>query len=375
MKIVTRFYKHPRNTIGGPQKQMILIGEELIKKNIDFHYIVNKKNKIQKKFEIINGIKVHALGNSIDSSPTKIRKRILNTIYALDLLLFFKYFRKLNFDIYHLRGRSGLSGVWAFFTKTIKRKKFIFTIASILDCIPRSNQYTISNKWFYKIYKYGLKKADVVICLADYLKRALFRIHGIKSIVIKSGHPIPKGPFKKDYPPTILWMASLIEGKKPELFLKIAEKLNKLNVNFLLIGPDEYMKQKVINLSEEQKNFSFIPGVPSDKDNYFFEKASLFVCTSVFEGFPNTYIQAWLHETPVFSLHIDPDCVICKEGLGYHAKGNINDLINKIEELIKNPSKLRMMGKKCRDYAIKNHDIQKTAEKHYKLYKLLLRKN
>lgn len=371
MKIVTRFYKHPRNKIAGTQKQMNLIGKELIKKNIDFHYIVNKENKIQKKLEIINGIKVHALGNSIDSSTTKIRKKILNIIYSLDLILFSKYLFKFNFDIYHLRGALNFSGVWAFFAKVIKRKKFIFTAANILDCIPRNH----TNKLLYKIYKYALKKADIVVVLAEYMKKPLLKNYGIKSIVIKSGHPVPKGPFKKDYPPTILWMASLIERKRPELFLEIAKKLNKLNVNFLLIGPEEYMKQKIIDLSEEQKNFSFIPGVPSDKDNYYFERASLFVSTSIFEGFSNTFIQAWLHEVPVFSLNVDPDCIICKESLGYHAKGNINDLINKIEELIKNPSRLRMMGKKCRKYAIKNHDIQKTAEKHYKLYKLLLRKN
>ena len=54
---------------------------------------------------------------------------------------------------------------------------------------------------------------------------------------------------------------------------------------------------------------------------------------------------------------------------------NISDLIKKIEDLIKDPSKLKEMGKKCRKYAIENHNIEKTAEKHYKLYNLLLRKN
>ena len=371
MKIVTRFGGHPRDTIGGPQKQMILIGEELIKKNIDFHYIVNKRNKIQKKFEIINGIKVHALGNSQDLMTTKIRKKILNFIYSLDLILLFKYFRKLNFDIYHLRSVSNFFGVWVFFAKIIKRKKFIFATSSIIDCVPRAHNFI---KLIYKIYYYGLKKADVVVVLTEYMKKTLLKNYGIKSIVIKSGHPIPKGPFKKNDPPTILWITHLNVPKRPELFLQIARELSDSKMNFLLIGLGEYMKQKIIDFSNRQKNFTFIPGVPHGKDNYYYEKASLLIDTSNFAGFPNTFIQAWLHETPVISLNVDPDCVICKNGLGYHAKGNISDLINKIEDLIENPSKLRMMGKKCRKYAIENHDIKKTAEKYYKVYKWLLKK-
>ena len=85
MKISTRFAKHRRDYIGGPQKQITLIGEELVKKNVDFNYIMNKKNKIQKKIEVINGIKIHNLGNSITSpTTTKIRKKILNIIYSFD---------------------------------------------------------------------------------------------------------------------------------------------------------------------------------------------------------------------------------------------------------------------------------------------------
>ena len=75
----------------------------VVKANVaNEEHLQNMFNKIQKKFEIINGIKVHALGNSQDLMTTKIRKKILNFIYSLDLILLFKYFRKLNFDIYHL---------------------------------------------------------------------------------------------------------------------------------------------------------------------------------------------------------------------------------------------------------------------------------
>lgn len=238
-----------------------------------------------------------------------------------------------------------------------------------MNCIPDS--YPI-NKLSYMIYEYGLKKADIVIVLADYMKKALFQNYGLNSIVIKSGHSIPEGPFEKQKPPTILWIARLNKTKRPELFLRIAKNLQEFNVNFILIGVGSYMKDKINQYVNHHKNLTFIPGVRMGEDNYYYNIASILVNTSSAEGYPNSFIQAWLRETPVFSLDVDPDCDICKNNLGFHAKGDINALIDKIKELIGNQEKLKEMGKKCRKYAIQNHDIRKTAEKHYVLYKWLI---
>ncbi len=371
MKIAVRMYRHPKFSVGGAERQMELIGRELVKKEVDFHYITNQLYEDQKEIEIINKIKVHALNPKINESPRTIKEKILYFFSSYDLPIFFNHFRKLNFDIYHLRGASTIIGIWAFFAKFIKHKKFVYTISSIMYCIPRSLNFSPLN---YKIFEYGIKKADVVVVLAEYMKKALFHNYGINSVVIKSGHPVPKGPFKKDNPPMILWISRIYDEKRPELFLQIAEDLKNLEVQFLLIGPGSYQKGEIMELSKKQKNFSFIDGVPSGKDNEYYERASLFINTSTHEGYPNSFIQSWLHETPVVSLDVDPDCDICKNGLGYHAKGDLKKLINEIKKLIENPSELKEMGRRCRKYAIKNHNIEKTARQHYKLYKWVLNK-
>ena len=371
MKIITRFSVHPINGAGGAQRQMFLIGRELLKKNVEFHYFTRKHSKNQKKQEIIDGIKVHTLGTIINTSPRTIKEKIHNLFNSYDLPIFFNHFRKLNFDVYHLRGASTIIGIWAFFAKFIKHKKFVYTISSITYCIPGSLNFSPLN---YKIFEYGIKKADIVITLAEYMKKALYNNYGITSVVIKSGHPIPKGPFKKDKTPMILWISRIYDEKRPEIFLQIAEDLKNLDVTFLLIGPGSYKKGEILALSKKQKNFSFIDGVPSGKDNEYYERASLFINTSTHEGYPNSFIQSWLRETPVVSLDVDPDCDICKNGLGYHAKGDLKKLINEIKKLIENPSELKEMGIWCRKYAINNHNIEKTAEQHYKLYKMILKK-
>ena len=89
-------------------------------------------------------------------------------------------------------------------------------------CIPRSLNFSPLN---YKIFEYGIKKADIVITLAEYMKKALYNNYRVNSVVIKSGHPVPKGPFKKDKLPLILWVSRIYNEKRPELFLQIAEIL------------------------------------------------------------------------------------------------------------------------------------------------------
>ena len=46
-----------------------------------------------------------------------------------------------------------------------------------------------------------------------------------------------------------------------------------------------------------------------------YDRAKVLVNTSDVEGFPNSYLQAWIRGVPVVTL-IDPDGVIEREGLG-----------------------------------------------------------
>ena len=67
--------------------------------------------------------------------------------------------------------------------------------------------------------------------------------------------------------------------------------------------------------AEKLPNVTFLGTVPPIEMEGWFKKKKLFMNTSIREGFPNTFLQAWMNRVPVVSLNIDPDGIIEKYGL------------------------------------------------------------
>ena len=117
-------------------------------------------------------------------------------------------------------------------------------------------------------------------------------------------------------------------------------------------------------------NLRFHGFVPYHKVNEYFEKASIFVNTSSIEGFPNTFIQAWMHYTPVVSLNVDPDGIIRNEKLGF-CSSTFKQLVSDVTTLLEDERLRKTMGENARKYVEREHDIRKIAKKYIKIFEEL----
>jgi glycosyltransferase involved in cell wall biosynthesis len=106
-------------------------------------------------------------------------------------------------------------------------------------------------------------------------------------------------------------------------------------------------------------NLKYIGRLDFDNTLEYFDKTTLFVNTSTIDGdgFPNTYIQAWLRKTPVLTLNIDPDNIIKEKALGLVCN-DINDMAEKIVNLFNDYASYSTLAEKGYEYAVKNHSIQ-----------------
>ncbi len=93
------------------------------------------------------------------------------------------------------------------------------------------------------------------------------------------------------------------------------------------------------------------PGaVPYTDVGTMFSRAKIFLNTSQIEGFPNTFLQAWVRGVPVVAF-FDPDSLIKQRQLG-HTATDLEDMVHAIIRLLADHDDRDRIGERARAYAI-----------------------
>lgn len=194
--------------------------------------------------------------------------------------------------------------------------KVAFRIASDSDCDPGA---LLVRYWRDRqLYKWGLARADLVLAQTPEQQRTLLRNYGRQSEVLglavePAGRRRPWAERDID----ALWVANMRALKRPQVFLEAAARLPDLK--FHLAGarlPEAAaLYDEVRERAASLPNVTFYGFVPQHRIAGLFERARLHVSTSETEGFPNTFVQAWSHGTPVVTF-LDPGGVVSARGMG-----------------------------------------------------------
>jgi glycosyltransferase involved in cell wall biosynthesis len=89
-----------------------------------------------------------------------------------------------------------------------------------------------------------------------------------------------------------------------------------------------------------------------DQVNALLQKSHILVNTSDYEGFPNTYIQAWMRKVPVVALNSDPDDFIKTQEIGFHSK-TFKQMVLDVRSLLENKPLREKMGEKSCEFSRK----------------------
>ncbi len=93
------------------------------------------------------------------------------------------------------------------------------------------------------------------------------------------------------------------------------------------------------------------PHLRQEEVNELLSRAHILVNTSVYEGMPNTFIQAWSRQVPVVSLCVDPDRLLADEGLGFCADGSVPALVEHVRRLVTDPALRSAIGERAAQFA------------------------
>ncbi|MEM4389306.1 MAG: glycosyltransferase family 4 protein [Candidatus Micrarchaeia archaeon] len=368
--------------VGGAEIQLYLIGKELQRLGWQTHYLVDDEGQpetIVRKGQILHKVRTfkRSLWDLVEAAPFF----ALNSFLTYSHPFFTRVLNSFKADIYHQRGSNIATGYFAHHAKKNARP-FVFSIAHIDDCTLSGNMWRgfFRNTIKKRLYLYGLKNANVIIATAEYLRKAMAQCMPNADIrIIPSGHPVPKSLPKKSDPPFAVWVGRTADYKFPMQFIELAQKFP--HYKFVMVGAIQEKDimgktynifAKTLELAKKTENVEILPFQSLEKVNAIIARASVLVDTSDSAGFPNTFIQAWLRKTPVVSLNVDPDEVLCKEKIGFHAKGDFNKLIETTRMLLEDTKLNRKIGTRAFAYARKHHDIRMTAKKHHELYRELI---
>jgi len=348
--------------VGGAEVQQVELAKELKKRGHEIFFITYGESN--SNFEKISGIEI---------IPAYDISRVSKLGFLSKAIYIWKRMKEVDADIYFYR--SGSPGVAALFGLFFQ-KKVIRLISSDSDvtgkAIIRRNSVI---DWVVDIGNwFDIKLSDAVVSQNKFQKKKLKRNYGVESIEIKNAFHISPEDKSESQHNYVLWVGKIREVKQPSLFLEIAKYFPEHK--FLMIGGKAYNEPrlfyKIKKDSQRIININFVGFIPHSKIFGYYKRAILLVNTSKIEGFPNVFLEAWMHSTPVISLNIDPDGIISKYKLGYHSK-SFDQMINDVKTLLKNPELRQIMGGNGRNYIKTNHDIKKAADQYENLIKNLLK--
>jgi hypothetical protein len=214
---------------------------------------------------------------------------------------------------------------------------------------------------------WGIKHASHVIVQSERQGKLLQRrFRRTADVVVRNFQPLPTAlPTKPPGPMQVFWVANLKDFKRPALFADLAESFaDRKDVAFIMAGRPALQRRfrPLMHRLTRIPNLKYLGEVPLSTANEVMAGAAVHVNTSSFEGFPNTFLQAWAQGAVVASLAVDPDEQGMESlGIGYCAAGSMDRLHDFIDALSRNPEKRQAIADRAFWFVHEMHGLSHGA--------------
>ena len=234
-------------------------------------------------------------------------------------------------------------------------KRLVFRVASDSDCDPSRLLVRFArDRW---LYAYGLRRSDAILVQSAWQVRAMAQNYGLATR--QAGMLVEKSPPASVRDIDVLWVGNIRRVKRPDRALELAAAL-RTDVMHMAGGPlqgEEALYREVRDAVATADNVRFHGRLSYWEANELYGRASVLVNTSDVEGFPNSYLQAWVRGVPVVTL-IDPDSVIQREGLGV-AVSSPDRLADAVRGLLHNRAAWHAASERCLAYMAREYGEDK----------------
>jgi glycosyltransferase involved in cell wall biosynthesis len=270
-------------------------------------------------------------------------------------------------DIYMVPGNSQFSGEVAFYA--LKRgKRYVFLSGSDMDYYPEYK----TDKEKLDIYSvphalkcFAIETAAAHIVQNERQAKMLRKGYNRDCTIIPNPVDLNREFPRSSCPKTILWVGKSDERvKRPSLILELAHQLHGFEfVVILNFGLPETHEQ-CLRKAGQLKNVTLLERVPFSQIESYFAAARLHLNTSLFEGFPNTFLQAAKYGVPTISLTVDPGEMLSRHGCGLACEGDFHRFKRDICQLMDDEARYHTLSEQALRYVRQYHDKDMILEQY-----------
>lgn len=351
--------EYRQHTIGGESVQQTLLGRALARRGHDVSMVVaDHGQRDAAEWEAIRVFKAYRPDAGIP---------VLRFIHPRWTGMWSALTRA-DSDIYYTSCAGMHVGLVALFCRRFRRR-FVFRTASDTDCdSSRLLVRFARDRW---LYAYGLRRVDAILVQSASQAETLARCYGLAGQVAGMLVEKPQRVAARDI--DVLWVSNIRREKRPDRVLELAERLPEVKIHMVggSLPGEEALFLDVRHTATAKANISFHGRLSYWDANELYGRAKLLVNTSDVEGFPNSYLQAWIRGVPVVTL-IDPDSVIEREGLGVAAR-SAAQIPSAISHLLSNPAAWRAASDRCRAFMAREYGEDKVLAVYLDTFQKIMR--
>jgi len=261
-------------------------------------------------------------------------------------------------DVYYQRTAECETGQVALWCH-LHHRKFVFAVANDSDCV--SSLFALKSWTEKALYRIGVRLADAVTAQTTTQQYLLRQNMEVSTVLVRNCGWSLAGCTSCGQPSIIdrssirvLWVGRLSKQKRLEWLLDVAEQCPE--ITFDVVGAPGTYSNYASSLTRRAagianvKMYGYVPYTEMAK---YYQSCHILCCTSAYEGFPNTFLEAWSQGIPVVST-FDPDGVIAASGLGWVAQ-DVEGIVACLRRMIQSPEIWLEASKAARQYYLANH--------------------
>jgi len=367
---------------------------EMLRRGHDVHVFTSLKEEVEKKKFLTKGIKLH----NLPAIETRFISEFLFMVFLFPYLFFHTLISKP--DIFYSR-HSGCSLIATLIARILKIPCLLEINDIVQDRLKYPNISILKLKWIQIYHFINYHLADLLLPVTEkiglFIKQN-YRINRSKVVVVTnavnihrfSPKPCPEARKRYDIPlesHVVLSLGSLFPWAGIETLIAAAPKILKRFPNILFVvgsGEEPYVSKlkKIVYQSGLENSFKFYGFIPWDEASWFISTADICISPIILKktktGLSSLRTFSYLAcGKPVVGSDIPGlGDMLKKEGIGLSfTMGNHEALAGAILSLLDDKERARNMGKKGRDFVVKNYSWEIIVHKLETLFYGLIRKN